>query len=215
MGKRVSPEDRAAARELFGQGKKILDIVAALESRVSAAWISETSRKEGWLKGLLPAADVERGEPQIYESANASPQEMAANTSKMTEVQLRRWVEQKAHLAAKLGAGAERVFEQLFAQHIVKEVKTVGMGGGAQDLRMVEVVLAEPSPADKKHLATTMAILIDKASLLSGDATSRVETSALTGDQVKDRLVHYRDELAKRREQAAIDAAKKPERETG
>ena len=215
MPRKVSDEDKAKAKNLFQQGIKLLDIVKALDGRVSASWLSKVSRQEGWLKGLLPESDLERGEPQIYESANATPQEMAANTSKMTEVQLRRWVEQKAHLAAKLGAGAERVFEQLFAQHIVKEVKTVGMGGGVQDLRMVEVVLAEPSPADKKHLATTMAILIDKASLLSGDATSRVETSALTGDQVKDRLVHYRDELAKRREQAAIDAAKKPERETG
>lgn len=205
MPKRVAPEDRARAKELFQQGMKLADIVSEMSGRVSAAWLSRTSREENWLKGLLPAEDLARGEPQIYESANATPAEMAANTSKMTEVQLRRWAEQKAHLAARAGAAAEKVLEQVFARHVVKEVKTVGMGGGVQDLRMVEVVLAEPTPTDKKHLATTFGILVDKASLLSGDATQRVETSSLTKDQVADRLKHYRDELAKRREQKAPD----------
>lgn len=209
MSKLVSDADRELARQLFGRGLSIRKIVAELDGRVSTAWVSITARNEGWTKGLLPPDVVEAGESQIYESANATPDEMSANTSKMTEVQLRRWAEQKAALAAKLGAGAERIFEQMFTRHVVKEVKTVGMGGGVQDLRMVEVVLAEPSPADKKHLATTLAILVDKASLLSGDATQRVESSSLSGDQVKDRLKHYRDELAQRRADAEIAQAKK------
>jgi hypothetical protein len=206
MPRKVSVQDRASAKEMFQQGIKLLDIVSRLEGRVSASWLSKVSREENWLKGLLPESDLNRGEPQIYESANASPQEMAANTSKMTEVQLRRWAEQKGHLAAKLGRDAERVLDQIFATHVVKEVKTVGMGGGVQDLRMVEVVLTEPTPTDKKHLATTLAILIDKASLLSGDATSRVETSSLTKEQVADRLKHVRDELAKRRKVSPVEA---------
>lgn len=209
MPKRVSTEDRLNARELFGQGKTLSEIVEALEGRVSASWVSRVSREENWIRGLLPPDLLSEEQPQVYETANAGADEMNANTEKVAAARLRKWQEQKAHLAAKLGAGAERIFEQMFSQHVVKEVKTVGMGGGVQDLRMVEVVLNEPTPMEKKHLATTLAILIDKASLLSGDATSRVETSSMTGDQVKDRLKHYRDELAHRRAQSEIEKAKR------
>jgi hypothetical protein len=209
MTKRVSAEDRVKAQQFFAQGHPVRTIAELLDNRVSASWISKTARDDSWQKGLLDPEVVAAGEPQIFESANASPEEMRSNTEKVSEVQLRRWQEHKAALAAKLGAGAERILEQIFAQHVVKEVKTVGMGRGVQDLRMVEVVLAEPSPADKKHLATALAILVDKASLLSGDATQRVETSSLTGEQVKDRLKHYRDELAQRRADAEVAQAKR------
>lgn len=208
MPKKVSTDDRLLARELFSTGKTLSEIVAAMDGRVSASWISTTARAEGWVKALIPPEKLAPGQEQIYESASATAEEMNANTEKMAAAAMRRWQDQKAHLAAKLGAGAERIFEQIFTQHVVKEVKTVGMGGGVQDLRMVEVVLAEPSPADKKHLATTLAILVDKASLLSGDATQRVETSSLTKDQVADRLKHYRDELGKRRQQKQIEPPK-------
>lgn len=210
MAARVSDEDRARARTLFEQGgRSFRQIANELGGRVSAAWISNTARNEGWLKGLLPPEVVASGEPQIYESANATPDEMAVNTSKMSEVQLRRWQDRKADLADKFADGAERLYGQLFAPHTLKEVKTVGIGKGEQDLRMVEVMLTEPSPADKKNLALTLAILVDKASLLAGDATQRVETSSLTKDQVAERLKHYRDELAKRREQKAVEPGPK------
>jgi len=215
MPRKVSTEDRLTARQLFAENKTLSEIADALEGRVSASWVSRTSRDENWIRGLLPPESLSAEQPQIYEHANADPAEMAANTDKLREMNRRRWEDQKADLAAKLGAGAARIFEQMFATHVVKEVKTVGLGGGVQDLRMVEVVLAEPTPADKKHLATTLAILVDKASLLSGDATQRVETSALSKEQVTDRLKHYRDELAKRRADAELDAAKKSMRRTG
>jgi hypothetical protein len=210
VANRVSDEDRARARTLFEQGgRSFRQIANELGGRMSAAWISNTARNEGWLKGLLPAEIVAAGETQIYESANATPDEMAANTSKMSEVQLRRWQDRKAELADQFAEGAERLYGQIFAPHVLKEVKTVMLPKGmGQDLRMVEIQLSEPSPADKKNLALTLAILVDKASLLSGDATSRVETSSLTKDQVADRLKHMRDELGKRREQKAVEPPK-------
>lgn len=208
--RRVSEEDRTRARELFQQGVKLLEIVKAMDGRVSAAWLSKTSRSENWMKGLLSEEVVRGGEPQIYESANATPEQMAANTSKMSEVQLRRWQDRKAELAGKAGDAAERILEQVFSPHTVKDVKTVMLPKGlGQDLRMVEVHLDEPTPADKRALATVFGILVDKASLLSGDATQRVETSSLTKDQVTDRLKHFRDELGKRREQKAIEPGPK------
>lgn len=211
MASRVSDEDRARARTLFEQGgRSFRQIANELGGRMSAAWISNTARNEGWLKGLLPADVVAAGEAQIFESANASPEEMAVNTSKMSEVQLRRWQDRKAELAGKAGDAAERILEQVFSPHTVKDVKTVMLPKGlGQDLRMVEVHLDEPTPADKRALATVFGILVDKASLLSGDATQRVETSSLTKDQVADRLKHFRDELGKRREQKAVEPGPK------
>lgn len=208
MARRVSTEDRLRARELFGESKTLSEIVDALEGRVSASWVSRISREENWIRGLLPPESVSAERPQIYETANASPEEMSANTDKLQEANRRRWLDKKAELAGKAGDAAERILAQVFAAHVVKDVKTVGLGGGVQDLRMVEIQLTEPTPADKKALATVFGILVDKASLLSGDATERVETSSLTKDQVADRLKHFRDELGKRREQKAIDPPK-------
>jgi hypothetical protein len=76
-------------------------------------------------------------------------------------------------------------------------------------VEIVEIEMSEPSPADKKHLATALAILVDKASLLVGDATSRVETSSMTADQQRERLEHIKSEFEKRR-QAELDKEQKP-----
>lgn len=204
MRKKVSEADRTSAREMFSQGATIREICAALEDRVSASWVSRVSREEGWVKGLLPADRLSPDQPQIYEPANATADVMAANNEKLQEANRRRWLDKKAELAAVFGEKIDLLLERAFSPHTLKEVKTVGLGGGVQDLRMVEIALNQPTPADQVKLLTGVAILVDKASLLSGDATSRVETASLTGDQVKDRLVHYRDELAKRRADAEI-----------
>lgn len=213
MPKKVSAEDRLEAQRLYAQGHPSRTISEMLEGRISASWISSTARADNWHKGLLPADLVSEAQPQIFESANATPEQMRANTEKLSEVHARKWQDHKAQLAVKLGTSAERILDQIFAPHVLKEVKTVALPDrGGQDLRMVEVLYDEPTPADKKNLALTLAILVDKASLLSGDATSRVETASMTPDQTKDRLKHYRDELAQRRataEAKADNAAKK------
>lgn len=209
MAKRVSTEDRLRARELFGESKTLSEIVDALEGRVSASWVSRISREENWIRGLLRPELLSDEQAQIYETANASPEEMSANTDKLQEANRRRWLDKKAELAAVFGEKIDLLLERAFSPHTLKEVKTVGLGGGVQDLRMVEIALNLPTPADQVKLITGVAILVDKASLLSGDATQRVETSSLTKDQVADRLKHFRDELGKRREQKAIEPGSK------
>jgi hypothetical protein len=212
MPRKVSDEDKNEARRLFSEGRTIREIVSALGDRVSASWVSRVSRDEGWVKGLLPADMLSADQPQIYEPANASADVMAANNEKLQEANRRRWMDKKAELAAVFGEKIDLLLERAFSPHTLKEVKAVGMGGGVQDLRMVEIALELPPPADQVKLLTGVAILVDKASLLSGDATSRVETSSLTKDQVADRLKHMRDELGKRRDQKAIEP---PKEETG
>ena len=132
MRKKVSKEDRDRARMLFSEGRTIREIVSALGDRVSASWVSRVSRDEGWVKGLLPAEMLSPDQPQIFEPANADAAIMAANNEKLQEANRRRWLDKKAELAGKAGDAAERVLEQVFAAHVVKDVKTVGLGGGVQ-----------------------------------------------------------------------------------
>lgn len=212
MPRIVSDEDKNEARRLFSEGKSIREIVSALDNRVSASWVSRYSREESWVKGLLPEELLGPDQPQIYEAANAPADVMAANNEKLQEANRRRWLDKKAELAAVFGEKIDLLLERAFSPHTLKEVKTVGLGGGVQDLRMVEIALNLPTPADQVKLLTGVAILVDKASLLSGDATQRVETSSLTGEQVKDRLVHFRDEIAKRRADKEIADAKASQR---
>lgn len=200
MPKKVSDEDKQRARDMFAQGISYRDIGKAIGC--SAASISGWAHNESWLRGLLPAEMVSEQQPQIFEPVDATPEEADRNTDKLHAVNRRRWEDRKRDLAAMCAEGAERIYGQLFAEHVVKEVKVIGMGGGVQELRMVEIPLKEPTPAEKKALATTLAILVDKAALLSGDATSRTETGSMTRGQAEDRIKHIRDDLAARRPEA-------------
>lgn len=203
MPRKVSEEDHDAAKALFAQGLAVRAIASALGGRVSAAWISKTARAEDWVKGLLPDRLLGPDQPQIYESANATPEEMARNTDKMSEVSRRRWVDQKADLADRMGEEASRLLDQCSQPYLVQDVKLVGMGGGVQQPTLTKVELREPPPQEKVRLLTGVGILVDKASLLSGDATSRVETASLNKGQLIDRLAHIKDEVGAARDRAA------------
>jgi hypothetical protein len=92
--------------------------------------------------------------------------------------------------------------DRAFSPCIQKEVKVVpGPQGAGSAVQLIEVPLNLPTPADQVKLLTGVAILVDKASLLSGDATSRVETAKLSGTELDAQLKYRRDEIARRREQ--------------
>lgn len=64
----------------------------------------------------------------------------------------------------------------------------------------VQYELIEAHWKEAKDAATTMAILIDKAQLLSGGATGRTETSHMTREEIERKIKELRnDELAQRR----------------
>jgi hypothetical protein len=213
MPKQIPDEVRQTARRLFEQGRTSREIVTALGGQVSTAWVSENSRKEGWLRGILPEDKVTPETPQIFESANATPQEMSANTDKLQEANRRRWASHKAELADEFGERIQQLLARAFAPCIQKEVKVVpGPQGAGSQVQLIEVPLNLPTPADQVKLLTGVAILVDKASLLSGDATSRVETAKLNSSEAAERLLHVRDDIATRKAQKAAPA---PEAKTG
>lgn len=214
MPKQIPDDVRQTARRLFEQGRTSREIVTALGGQVSTAWVSENSRKEGWLRGILPEDQVTADNPQIFESANATAQEMARNTDKFQEASRRRWAAHKADLADEFGDRIRELLDRAFAPCIQKEVKVVpGPQGAGSQVQLVEVPLSLPTPADQVKLLTGVAILVDKASLLSGDATSRVETAKLNSGEVADRLKFVRNEVAERAAKRA--AATMPEEAAG
>lgn len=210
MAKRVSDEDKQRAQALFALGKSFREIASDLDGRVSPAWISKQARDEGWLRGVLPERLVTPDTPQIFESANATADEVAANNAKLSAVQKRRWIDQKAGLADRLGEKIGVLLDQMFLPVTLKEVK---VAGGVVEI--VEVPLSEPPPSDKARLATALAILVDKASLLAGDATSRVETASLSKEQAQERLGFLRSEFEERLERRRAEAEKKTGAQTG
>lgn len=58
--------------------------------------------------------------------------------------------------------------------------------------REITVHLAEPEPTDRRAIATTLAILLDKHLLLDGQATSRIETIAPETAEAIDNVVQMR-----------------------
>lgn len=197
MPRGASDEDKQRAQGLFAIGKSYREIGA--EIGVSAASISNWARAGGWLRGLLPDSHVTPEQPQIYESANATVEERNTNTEKLQAAAHRRWVDHKAQLADEFGERIHELLERAFAPCVLKEQKLVGQGGGAQQVTLVETHLELPPPADQVKLLTGVAILVDKASLLSGDATSRVETASLNREQAAQQLAHVRSEFERRR----------------
>jgi hypothetical protein len=207
MPKQIPDDVRQTARRLFEQGRTSREIVTALGGQVSTAWVSENSRKEGWLRGILPEDQVTADNPQIFESANATAQEMSRNTDKFQEASRRRWAAHKADLADEFGERIRQLMDRAFSPCIQKEVKVVpGPQGAGSAVQLIEVPLNLPTPADQVKLLTGVAILVDKASLLSGDATSRVETAKLSGTELDAQLKYRRDEIARRREQKQLPA---------
>lgn len=209
MGKRtVSDEDWTRAQGLFAIGRTYREISEELDGRVSASTVCSRARKEGWLRGVLPEKLITADTPQVFEAANASAEEVSANTDKLQEANRRRWVDQKAEMAGQFADKIQLLMERAFSPCVIKEQKVVAVGGGVQEVRLVETELKLPPPADQVKLITGIAILVDKASLLVGDATSRTETANLTPEQAVDRYNHVKSEFERRR-QAELAAAEK------
>lgn len=214
MGKRASEDDVQRAQALYAAGKSYRDIASDLGGRFSAQTICNWARKDNWQRGILPEAYVTPDTPQIYESANATPQEMSVNTDKFQEASRRRWASHKADLADEFGERIQQLLDRAFAPCIQKEVKVVpGPQGAGSQVQLVEVPLSLPTPADQVKLLTGVAILVDKASLLSGDATSRVETAKLNSSEAAERLQHVRNDIAERKAKKVTPPT--PEQQTG
>lgn len=217
MAKRVSDEDWQRAQGLFAIGKTYREISEELEGRASASAICTKAKKDNWLRGVLPEKLLGPDTPQIFESAGATPEERDRNTTAVTAATRRKFAERKAEIADQLADGVLRLYGQMFSPIVIKEAKVVpGPRGDGSSVEFIETLLNEPSPADKKNLATALAILVDKASLLVGDATSRVETASLNREQATKQLEHVRGEFERRlADRQAAEAKRREQEQTG
>lgn len=207
-GKSGSREDWHRARELYAEGLSYRDIATQLDNRISQATLNRWAVRETWERGIFPKDLVDEETPQIMEQAGAQAVVVSANNERIKAMGERKFIERRIELAQKLANGAEVLFEQMFEAHTMIDVK---VAGGV--VEVVRVPMSEPSPSDKKHLATTLAILLDKALLLSGEATQRTEMLG-TASAAKDRLRFMRDDLAERRNAKAGESSEE-QTETG
>ena len=102
----------------------------------------------------------------------------AEKTRAAVETRKATMAERRAALAARMLAEAEIEMERLRSQVTERRVSASG--------KLVEWTEAEPSPQDRRAIATVAAILIDKSNLLSGEATQRTES--MTTEEARRRL---------------------------
>lgn len=83
--------------------------------------------------------------------------------------------EQRTELAMRCYADAGRLLDQLFTPAELVKIVTLAQGGeqGGSVAEVVRARLKEPTAGEKRHLAVAAAVLLDKAQLLSGEATAR------------------------------------------
>lgn len=186
--------DWATARSAFEAGQSYRQAEDSVGGRISYGRIRRRALAEHWVQDGLPA--------------DADAEARRAQTANATAAAQRKWAVEKERVLSDLVGTIDRLQGQVFAPHRVLDAKVVPQGNGRSEVEVVAIDMAEPSPQDKKALVTSMAILIDKAQLLSGDATSRTETGPIADrEAVEARLRQVRDELAERR--AANEALEK------
>lgn len=153
---------------------------------------SEASRRTGIPSGTIASWAHRTG------VSGPEPAKLAAATA----TRLQGVAERKTELASNLIGDAERLRAQLFAPVVEKKAMTVSGGhGSGSNIEVAEVDLSHPVPADQKRIAEALAVLLEKALLLLGDATERVEqhttsTAPVERRQAADGVL---DELAARR----------------
>ena len=97
----------------------------------------------------------------------------------------------RAELAERLYTEAGQLLDQL--HHTTTDRKVVTSRG--EPPAIVDVDLDKPRFADQKHIVTSAAIAIDKAQLLTGEATERTEATTTEGDIWSKARDEYGDEM--------------------
>lgn len=146
---------------------------------------TEASRQTGIPKGTIGSWAGQAGLRTVH------PEKLAAALG----VQRLTLAQRRATLAERLYAEADALLDQLWepalATHFTKDgAFTTGD-------------LDEPTFRDKQAIVTSAAILLDKAQLLSGEATVRPEL--MSAEEIRSQLAERLDELAaKRAEREAV-----------
>lgn len=82
---------------------------------------------------------------------------------------------------------------QLFAPCVVRKPMSVGIERGVTEIEIIDIELDQPTFAEQTKIMTSVGIAVDKAQLLTGQATSRIETTG--GASIDDEVAALADEL--------------------
>lgn len=173
-----TPEQKAEALRLLAEvGKAEAARRTGIPAGTIAAWGSRTGVAAPMPEALRPQHEARH----------------AALLDRRVDIATR-----KAALAETLLDHAVRIAGQLEQPAVEKVVKVVGFGSGVSGTEVVEVSYERPPTADQKRIAETVGVLVAQVQLLTGEATSRVESS-LTVEGAKQQALGVVDELAARR----------------
>jgi len=157
---------------------------------------AEASRRTGIPAGTIASWGVRGG------VSAPSPDELRAlHEGRVLTVALR-----KAALADQMLVEAARILGQLHEPMVEK--KALVVSDGAREGSHVEVATVyydRPTTADQKRIVETVAVLVDKLQLLTGEATARLETMDGTEQaeaERRERAAGIIDQLAERRRSA-------------
>lgn len=161
---------RMAPRTRHSQETK--DEAIRLQAEVGTV---EAARRLGLSTGTVAAWVSRAGQ-----SIPATPAQAAARAS-ITASVIANTAARRTQIAEALLEDADRLRQQLFAPTIRREVKVVS-GGQMREGRVeiVDVELDQPTFADQRHIVASVTGLLDKALLMLGEATERVEQLTAT-----------------------------------
>lgn len=179
----------ARARQMFYEGASYGDIHAetgmAIETLKQAAIDEAWGRSVGAPGGLADESVTDRKERM--RSARLASKE--------------RYDQASVNLAEQLMGNAAELAHRMFERFKVHEVKTVATGNGTSETEIVSFEIDSPTPSDQRAMADAISKLVDKAQLLSGEATERSEDiSPSTREEREARLGRIVDDLQVRRE---------------
>lgn len=107
--------------------------------------------------------------------------------------------QRKAALAERMLGKAEAILGQLDATLVEKHVKVVSRGNAlGSEIEIVDVTYDRPPTGDQKRIVDTVAVLIDKIQLLTGDVTARTEMTANGEPVQRGNLLSVVESLAER-----------------
>jgi transposase-like protein len=118
----------------------------------------------------------------------------STGTASMVAINVADTAARREQLASALIEDADRLRQQLFAPCVDQVVKTENRGVGISRAVIVEVQRDQPTFADQRHIVASITGLLDKALVMLGEATARVEQ--LTGE-VGPRTPEVEAEVAK------------------
>lgn len=150
---------------------------------------AEAARRTG-----IPSGTIASWGSRLSVAAPSVEAQLPALQAKATTI-----AQRKAALAERMLGKAEAILGQLDASVVEKHVKVVSMGHAqGSSVEIVDVTYDRPPTADQKRIVDTVAVLVDKIQLLTGDVTARTELTGSGEPVQRKNLLTVVEQLADR-----------------